>query len=182
MCRSRRGLSNAYLLAKFRFDTAENEPCKVRRIPSPSSEVCPSRALAGGISLGINGFDGFGAELSQKYNIPVQQYDCFNTKAPAVPYGADCKFAPLCVKDKTYQNSAKFKTLSEFAAQAPEGDLFLKMDVEGAEWGALDAATPATLARFEQIALEVLFWTLRVDCNQRVVRVDSPPRSRELTD
>ena len=31
MCRSRRELSNAYLLAKFEFDTAENEPCKVCR-------------------------------------------------------------------------------------------------------------------------------------------------------
>ena len=29
MCRSRRELSNAYLLAKIGFDTAENEPCKV---------------------------------------------------------------------------------------------------------------------------------------------------------
>ena len=29
MCRSRRELSNAYLLAKFGFDTAENEPLKV---------------------------------------------------------------------------------------------------------------------------------------------------------
>ena len=28
LCRSRRELSNAYLLAKFRFDTAENEPAK----------------------------------------------------------------------------------------------------------------------------------------------------------
>ena len=35
MCRSRRELSNAYLLAKFGFDTAENEPSKVcRRSPS----------------------------------------------------------------------------------------------------------------------------------------------------
>ena len=32
MCRSRRELSNAYLLTKFRFDTAENEPSKVCRI------------------------------------------------------------------------------------------------------------------------------------------------------
>ena len=29
MCRSRRELSNAYLLAKFGFDTAENGPCQV---------------------------------------------------------------------------------------------------------------------------------------------------------
>ena len=33
LCRSRRELSNAYFLAKFRFDTADNEPCKVCRIP-----------------------------------------------------------------------------------------------------------------------------------------------------
>ena len=31
MCRSRRELSNAYLLAKFGFNTAENEPSKFRR-------------------------------------------------------------------------------------------------------------------------------------------------------
>ena len=29
-CRSRRELSNEYLLAKFGFDTAENEPFKIR--------------------------------------------------------------------------------------------------------------------------------------------------------
>ena len=29
LCRSRRELSNAYLLVKFGFDTAENEPCQV---------------------------------------------------------------------------------------------------------------------------------------------------------
>ena len=29
LCRSRRELSNAYLLAEFGFDTAENEPLKV---------------------------------------------------------------------------------------------------------------------------------------------------------
>ena len=32
-CRSRRELSNASLLANFRFDTAENEPSKVCRLP-----------------------------------------------------------------------------------------------------------------------------------------------------
>ena len=32
LCRSRRELSNAYFLAKFRLDTAENEPSKICRI------------------------------------------------------------------------------------------------------------------------------------------------------
>ena len=36
LCRSRRELSNAYLLAKFSFDTAENEP----------SQVCPIEQYA----------------------------------------------------------------------------------------------------------------------------------------
>ena len=34
LCRSRRELSNAYLLAKIRFDTAENEPSKACPIES----------------------------------------------------------------------------------------------------------------------------------------------------
>ena len=39
LCRSRRELSNAYFVAKFGLDTAENEPCQVcpteRSAPSP---------------------------------------------------------------------------------------------------------------------------------------------------
>lgn len=34
-------------------------------------------------------------------------------------------------------------------------DLLLKMDVEGAEWDAIDASPVATLAKFEQLALEI---------------------------
>ena len=41
LCRSRRELSKEYLLAKFGFDTAENEPCKV----CPLSVYRPPRYL-----------------------------------------------------------------------------------------------------------------------------------------
>ena len=37
LCRSRRELSNAYFLAKFGFDAAENEPCEVFTIDLPAS-------------------------------------------------------------------------------------------------------------------------------------------------
>ena len=57
LCRSRRELSNAYLLAKFGFDTAENEPCQVcpnpaescaqRRRGSPLRMVCKKAILPG---------------------------------------------------------------------------------------------------------------------------------------
>merc|ERR1719313_1086151 len=119
--------------------------------------VCPSRALAGAISLGINGRDGFGAALSQKYAVPVQQYDCFNTKVPQKPPGADCTFNAVCVADKPGQDPARFLPLSAMVQRMPEGNLLLKMDAEGAEWGALANAPPATLARLEQIAVEVHF-------------------------
>ena len=35
LCRSRRELSNAYFVAKFGLDTAENEPCQVRAGAAP---------------------------------------------------------------------------------------------------------------------------------------------------
>ena len=46
-CRSRQELSNEYLLAKFGFDTAENEPCKVCRaltLPPPYLRRTPMYA------------------------------------------------------------------------------------------------------------------------------------------
>ena len=47
LCRSRRELSNAYLIAKFRFDTAENEPSKVGQLrdapPAPLGMVSAGR-------------------------------------------------------------------------------------------------------------------------------------------
>ena len=48
MCRSRRELSNAYLLPKFGLDTAENEPSKVW--PSPPSPWHPSLPRSSGAS------------------------------------------------------------------------------------------------------------------------------------
>ena len=45
LCRSRRELLNAYLLAKFGFDTAENEP----------SKVCPSKCSSWASADGVAG-------------------------------------------------------------------------------------------------------------------------------
>ena len=54
LCRSRRELSNAYLLAKFRFDTAANEPCNVVlswvswRVPAGEGLQLPRQAGGAG--------------------------------------------------------------------------------------------------------------------------------------
>jgi hypothetical protein len=55
------------------------------------------------------------------------------------------------------QPEAGLFSLEDHMAKLPEGaiDPILKMDVEGAEWEALAAAPPGTLARFAQITLEL---------------------------
>ena len=49
MCRSRRELSNEYLLPKFGFDTAENEPCKVCPPSAYRSPRCSEAAKGKGM-------------------------------------------------------------------------------------------------------------------------------------
>ena len=46
LCRSRRELSNAYLVAKFGFDTAENEPAKVCLLNEPPPPRGPAPGCA----------------------------------------------------------------------------------------------------------------------------------------
>ena len=46
LCRSRRELSSAYFLAKFGFDTAENEPCEVCPLTAYRSPQVTSRSGA----------------------------------------------------------------------------------------------------------------------------------------
>ena len=59
LCRSRRELSNAYFLAKFGFDTAENEPCQVSRseiifgcCQTTGREACKHGAKFSGVTSG----------------------------------------------------------------------------------------------------------------------------------
>ena len=58
LCRSRRELSNAYFLAKFGFDTAENEPSKVCPMRGPSAVWWTS------VPAGWTPPDGFGEETA----------------------------------------------------------------------------------------------------------------------
>ena len=53
MCRSRRELSYEYLLAKFGFDTAENEPCKVCPIPRGTAGTEDDLVVTHPIRLGL---------------------------------------------------------------------------------------------------------------------------------
>ena len=51
LCGSRRELSNEYLLAKFGFDTAENEPCKVCALSAYRSPRYQTKAIPESMSF-----------------------------------------------------------------------------------------------------------------------------------
>ena len=36
-------------------------------------------------SYGIAGYDGWGCDVSRRLNVPLHQYDCFDTRRPACP-------------------------------------------------------------------------------------------------
>ena len=83
MCRSRRELSNEYLLAKFGFDTGENEPCQVCRIPLRTSHPAQVSELRG-----------LFRRSDAAYQIRVAQYNILagylgNNMEPWFLYGVD---------------------------------------------------------------------------------------------
>src|SRR5918994_4781972 len=52
-----------------------------------------------GYSYGINGYDKWGCDISEKFKVPVHHYDCFNTTQPACP-GGKTIFHAECVGDE----------------------------------------------------------------------------------
>lgn len=113
------------------------------------------KSAVGAISLGIDGYDGFGIQLSSENRIPVYEFDCTNPTAPTCEPPCELHFEPICVEDGgTAFRPDQYRSFAELASRAPEGDLVLKLDVEGAEWGVLSRAEPEHLRRYRAIAIE----------------------------
>lgn len=141
--------------------------------------MCDSslRAAGAAISVGIESRDGWGTQLAVDYRLPVDQYDCTH-EAPKceikgrgllLPWkcGNLTRFHARCVEAASNPAAMKLKRtarLSEMAAAALARSrptpgrrpaLVLKIDPEGAELGALDAAgAEGVLASFTSIAVE----------------------------
>ena len=107
--------------------------------------------------VGIN--DDWGCDVSRRYHVPVQQYDCFDPARPTCnPGQPGFVFHNECVGNRTgYRNSHFFDTLQNQIRK--NGDigrrLIIKMDIEGAEWDSLLAAPDELLASIPQIAMEM---------------------------
>jgi hypothetical protein len=109
-----------------------------------------------GYSYGISGYDQWGCDVSTRRNVPVHQYDCFNTTVPACPTGRT-NFHAECVGDtSTTTDGRRFDTIANQLQK--NGDaakrIVLKIDVEGAEWRSFLSTPDETLAQIDQLAVE----------------------------
>jgi hypothetical protein len=108
-------------------------------------------------SYGIAGYDGWGCGISRRLNVPVHEYDCFDTRQPRCPGGRPV-FHPECVAgERTVDDTGRlFDTVASQVAK--NGDdrhrLVVKMDVEGAEWEALLHIPDHVLQRIDQLVVE----------------------------
>jgi hypothetical protein len=109
-----------------------------------------------GYSYGINGYDQWGCDVSTRRQVPVHQYDCFVTTRP-VCSGGNTIFHEECVGDSAFKEEGRlFDTMQSQVTKNGDGAkrIVLKIDVEGAEWGAFLTAPDELLARIDQIAVE----------------------------
>jgi len=117
--------------------------------------------LKGAYSYGINGYDGWGMDLAQRYKIPLYEYDCFDKRAPKPCTGCQVKFSPQCIQGNNESSSMPaFKTFTEHVklngqSSAPPSSLMLKVDVEGAEWNVWGDETISSLSQVRQITTEL---------------------------
>ena len=113
-------------------------------------------AAATGYSYGISGEDAWGCEVSALFNVPVHQYDCFNTKAPKCTSGLERFHAECIGPERATIDDLPFDTLANHVEK--NGDvgkrIVVKMDIEGAEWRSLAAASEHVLNAIDQMAVE----------------------------
>jgi hypothetical protein len=110
-----------------------------------------------GYSYGIAGYDGWGCDISRRYDVSVHQYDCFDLTRPSCPDGRTV-FHEECVAGRTFTDAdgRRFDTIAEQFARNGDGEarVVLKIDVEGSEWESFLVAPDELLERIDQIAVE----------------------------
>jgi hypothetical protein len=142
--------------------TVRLENCLLRRYGGPNGGgylMCENLAegVASAYSYGIDREDDWGCDVSRQLNVAVHQYDCFTAERPTCP-GGRFVFHDECVGPRRETIDGRpFDTISSQIQR--NGDtakpLFLKMDVEGAEWESLMATPDSVLDRFIQLPMEL---------------------------
>ena len=108
-------------------------------------------------SYGVGRNDDWGCEMSRRYQVPVNQYDCFDPARPVCD-GGKFIFHNECVGDRAGQRASRFfDTLENQISK--NGDtgrrVIIKMDIEGAEWESLLGVSDQLFASIPQLAMEM---------------------------
>jgi hypothetical protein len=108
-------------------------------------------------SYGIGSNADWDCEVSRRYHITVNQYDCFDPARPTCD-GGTFVFHNECIGNRTEQRGSRFFDTLENQIRK-NGDtgqrLIIKMDIEGAEWDALLATSDELLVSIPQITMEM---------------------------
>jgi len=113
-------------------------------------------AAKAGYSYGISGYDGWGCELSKRFEIAVHEYDCFDLRAPDCA-GGKTVFHGECVGTrKEQQDGRPFDSIAgQFATNGDDArSVIMKMDVEGAEWDAFLLSPDSVFQHIDQLVVE----------------------------
>ena len=113
-------------------------------------------AVRSGYSYGISGYDKWGCDISSRLDIPLHQYDCFDTTQPECPTGRTVFHAECVGNTSKIDSGRSFDTIPNQIAR--NGDsakhIVLKIDVEGAEWDSFAATPDDVLQQIDQLAVE----------------------------
>jgi hypothetical protein len=136
--------------------------CEFQRFGEPNDGgylLCGNllTGIEAGYSYGIAGYDGWGCDVSRRYDVPVHQYDCFDVGRTECE-GGRMTFHEECVAGSPKVAEGRvFDTLPSQISR--NGDqqkrLVVKMDIEGSEWESLAATPLDVLDRFDQLAMEL---------------------------
>jgi hypothetical protein len=108
-------------------------------------------------SYGIAGDDNWGCQISQRFGVPVHQYDCFDPTRPQCP-GGQAIFHDECVGPRAehLEGRAYDSVPNQVAKNGDAGKtLVVKMDVEGAELDSLMATPDSLLETIDQLVMEL---------------------------
>jgi hypothetical protein len=107
-------------------------------------------------SYGISGYDKWGCDMSSRFDIPLHQYDCFDTTQPACPTGQPMFHAECVGGTASTEGGRLFDTIRNQIARNGDGArrIVLKIDVEGAEWDSFAATPDDVLEKIDQLAVE----------------------------
>eukprot|EP00928_Gymnodinium_smaydae_P004761 TRINITY_DN11623_c2_g1_i1.p1 TRINITY_DN11623_c2_g1~~TRINITY_DN11623_c2_g1_i1.p1 ORF type:complete len:486 (-),score=53.63 TRINITY_DN11623_c2_g1_i1:429-1829(-) len=145
----------------------------------PSDGTSGEGRLVAAYSYGINGADAWGSAVSRRFGVEVHQYDCFDTRVPLCEAPCRSRFHAECLGvDPESSPSPSSHTFNALAVHlqrnghidVTDGQLLLKVDIEGSEWDVFSSLDEGVLRKFRQIVVEFHQPHLMTRCDAKTLQ------------